>query len=222
MTDADKKQFLTLMMGVAENFTAQLSKPGIAMRFEALREFPIEQVRDACTAIVTTRKFSKMPTIAEFMEYLGGGSVDDIAAIEAAKVLRAIKSIGGYRSVAFDNATTQAVIEYGFGGWAKVCAEMEADKEHWFLKDFAKTYGAYSRQGVKLVGPLAGRTEIGNSAMWAGHNSSVELVGDQGKALAIAQAAADQPKRGIGPVDMRTGLLAVVDNLRSEAPLDAA
>jgi hypothetical protein len=215
MTDADKKEFLTLMMGVAENFTAQLSKPGIAMRFDALREYPIEQVRETCAAIVRARKFLKMPTVAEFMEFLGGGSAEDIGAVEAAKVLHAVKSIGGYRSVAFDNPVTQAVVEYTFGGWVKLCGELTADTEKWFLKDFVKSYGAYSRQGIQHVGTLAGRTEIGNGARGLAHKAQVALVGDQQKALAIAQSGEGQ-ERVDSPMCIGSGLAELFGRIEAD------
>ncbi len=205
MTDADRQEFAMLMTGIAENFGAQLSKPGMVLRFDALRGFSIEQVRAACNSVIRTRKYRQMPTTAEFLEHLEGGNVEDLAMMEAAKVLQAIKGVGGYRSVAFDNATTQAVIEYGFGGWVKMCADLDADKEHWFLKDFAKTYGAYSRQGVSLTGHLAGRSEIANGAGIYADKVRLELIGDHVKALAIAQAE-DAPTPRLGAVSAREAL----------------
>jgi hypothetical protein len=213
MNDLDKSEFAALMTGLAENFGAQLSKPGLALRFEALREHSIEAVRAACMSLLNTRKYRQMPTVAEFLEHLGGGSVDDIAAVEAAKVVRAVKELGGYRSVAFDNATTQAVIEHSFGGWVKLCEELTGENEKWVAKDFVKAYGAYSRQGVTLAGHLSGRSEIVNGSGLYERKVEVALVGDMQKALAIAQAGEGE-RRGLDASPTAGNVLRLVDRLK--------
>lgn len=187
MNDSDKQEFAALMVGVAENFSAQVSQPGIAMLFDALKAYPIEQVRSACAAVVGSRKYTKMPTVADFMEYIGGGNIEDVALVEAGKAIEAVKRVGGYTSVTFDNPTTMAVIEQGFGGWVKFCGEMTAENEKWVAKDFVRIYSAYSRQGIALTGILVGRTEIHNEAHGRGEHHNHVLIGDARKALAISE-----------------------------------
>ncbi|WP_300157092.1 DUF6475 domain-containing protein [Solidesulfovibrio sp.] len=185
MQDRDFEPFVAIMLGLADNFGAELSANGLEMRFEAMKAFSLDQVRQASMAILATRKFQKMPTVAEFLEHLQGGSCDDKAEVEAGKVIRAIEQHGGYTSVAFDDPVTQAVIAQGFGGWAKMCEELSAAEEKWFRKDFAKMYAAYARQRVEVFGHLPGRFEL----MAAADNSRFgppALVGDKAKAAAIA------------------------------------
>ncbi len=191
MNDDDRQEFAALMAGVAENFSAQLSGPGIAMRFDALKAYPIDQVCAACAAVVGSRKYTKMPTVADFMEYIGGGNIEDVALVEAGKAIKAVKRVGGYASVTFDNPTTMAVIEHGFGGWVKFCGEMTSENEKWVTRDFVRIYSAYTRQGITLTGILAGRTETHNEAHGRGstHHNHV-LIGDSRKALAISEQRA--------------------------------
>ncbi len=40
----------------------------------------------------------------------------------------------------------------------------EIQRRKWFLKDFVRTYQAYSRQGIEYKGHLAGQIETDNSA----------------------------------------------------------
>ena len=97
-----------------------------------------------------------MPTVADFLEHMSGGAVEDMAEVEAGKVLAAIGEHGSYASVVFDDPVTQAVIVRAYGGWVKLCAECGAqESEKWFRKDFAKTWAAYSRQGIRQNGCLA-------------------------------------------------------------------
>ncbi|MGE4537625.1 MAG: DUF6475 domain-containing protein [Desulfovibrio sp.] len=185
MQDRDFEAFVAIMLGLADNFGAELSANGLEMRFEAMRAFPLDQVRQASMSILATRKYMKMPTVAEFLEHLQGGSCDDKAEVEAGKVIRAIEQHGGYTSVAFDDPVTQAVIAQGYGGWTKLCEELVAGEEKWFRKDFAKMYAAYARQHVEIFGHLPGRFEL----MAAADNSRFgppALIGDQAKAAAIA------------------------------------
>lgn len=156
MVDEDRKKFGALMQGLAENLGAQLSAPGIALRFEALRQFGFDDVKRVTTSIAASRKYTTMPTIADFLEFLGGGSADDMALVQAAIVWQAMKDHGASRSVCFDDPVTQAVIVHGFGGWQKMCGETTVDKQQWFYKDFCRTYAAFSRQHVTHYGALPG------------------------------------------------------------------
>lgn len=193
MTEHDFDQFANAMMGLAENYGQTISPEGVALRFRALSAHPISEVMQATMGLLASRKYTTMPTVADFMEHLGGGAVQDIAEVEAGKVVDAVRMIGGYRSVAFDDAVTQAVIEQGFGGWAKLNEELTDEGMAWFRKDFARMYQSFAKQGVKLHGHLAGLAEIQNTAN--GLPQFVQppaLVGDRQKALVIAATPSER------------------------------
>ncbi len=187
----DFDRFKGLILAVAECYGQSLSPQGIALRFKALESYSYEAVHNATLNIINTRKYTTMPTPADFLEHIHGGSIDDKAEIEAGKVLEAIKAHGAYASVVFDNATTQAVIMQAYGGWPKICAHCGVEEsEHWFRKNFAKTWAAYARQGMSYTGHMGGLVEIANSS--SGHLTKIpspRLVGDTEKAKSIAQEA---------------------------------
>lgn len=97
MTQADFKQFSTLIQGVAECYGQNLSAQGIALRFKLLALFDYAEVEKAALSVMATRKYTSMPTPADFLEHISGGSVEDKAEVEAGKVLAAIGKHGGYR-----------------------------------------------------------------------------------------------------------------------------
>lgn len=188
MQDSDKARFLSAMTGLAECFGAEVSKPGLSLRFEALREHSIEAVEQACIAVVKTRKYTTMPTVAELLEHIGGGSTADRAEVEAAKVLRAVSQHGGYASVCFDDPVTQAVIQGGFGGWQRLCSEQMESERNWFIKDFTRMYRAYAGQGVQLHGHLAGICEIDCCAKGMPQRApQPRLIGDPTKAQLVLE-----------------------------------
>lgn len=218
MTQADFKAFSSLIQGVAECYGQTLSAQGVILRFALLEQFGYAEVRKAALSIMATRKYTTMPTPADFLEHISGGSAEDKAEVEAGKVLDAIGRHGGYASVVFDDPTTQAVIVQAYGGWPKLCAECGVEEsEHWFRKNFAKTWAAYSRQGVKQTGHLPGLFEISNhSNGFYEHIPPPKLVGDPAKARAVLEAGksvlaiSEKPENMRGEIRPLPGLLEAV------------
>ena len=64
MENNDKVRFIGLMNGLADIYGVNLTKPGIEMRFNALRGYSIERVEQAANIIVRTRKYTTMPVPA--------------------------------------------------------------------------------------------------------------------------------------------------------------
>lgn len=218
MTQADFKRFSVLIQGVAECYGQSLSAQGIALRFKLLEQFDFAEVQSAAYSVMTTRKYTSMPTPADFLEHIGGGSAEDKAEVEAGKVLAAIGRHGAYASVVFDDAVTQAVIIQAYGGWSKLCADCGVEEsEHWFRKNFAKTWAAYSRQGVKQTGHLPGIIEITNHCNgYHDHIAPPKLIGNPTKARAVLEAGKSILALTEGPENMRvevrslSGLLAAI------------
>lgn len=211
MTQADFKPFSVLIQGVAECYGQSLSAQGIALRFKVLEHCDVSEVQKAALSIMATRKYTSMPTPADFLEHISGGSAEDKAEVEAGKVLAAIGKHGAYASVVFDDSVTQAVIVQAYGGWPKLCADCGVEEsENWFRKNFAKVWAAYSRQGVKLTGHLPGIFEISNSAN--GYHEHIEppkLIGDQNKARAVLEAGKNPLAITKGPENIRGEIRAV-------------
>ena len=220
MTQADFDPFSELIQGVAECYGQSLSAQGIALRFKLLEQFSFAEVQNAALSIMATRKYTSMPTPAEFLEHIGGGAAEDKAEVEAGKVLSAIGRHGAYASVVFDDAVTQAVIVQAYGGWPKLCADCGVEEsEHWFRKNFAKTWAAYSRQGVKQTGHLPGLFEISNrSNGYLQHIEPPKLVGDPAKARAVLEAGKSVLMLGGGPEALRGEIRALADVLEIASP----
>ena len=218
MTQTDFDRFDALIQGVAECYGQSLSAQGIALRFKLLAQFDFAEVEKAALSIMATRKYTSMPTPADFLEHISGGSAEDKAEVEAGKVLEAIERHGGYSSVVFDDPVTQAVIVQAYGGWPKLCADCGVEEsENWFRKNFTKTWAAYSRQGVKQNGHLPGQFEITNHASgYYEHIEPPKLVGDPAKARAVLEAGksaltlSEAPENMRGEIRSLSGLLEAV------------
>ena len=220
MTQADFDRFTQLIQGVAECYGQSLSAQGVMLRFKLLALFDYAEVEKAALSIMATRKYTTMPTPADFLEHIGGGSAEDKAEVEAGRVLAAIGTYGAYASVVFDDAVTQAVIVQAYGGWPKLCADCGMEEsENWFRKNFAKTWMAYSRQGVKQFGHLPGVFEITNHGNgFYEHIDPPKLVGDPAKARAVLDAGKSPLSLTQGSENMRGEIRALSDALRVESP----
>lgn len=142
MKDSDFEKFTAIIRGLADNFSADVTADGIDFRFECLRKYSIEQIRSASLSLVRTRKYTKMPTVADFIEAIDGNP-DDNAEAQAMKVLEEIRRIGSYSSPVFEDSRTQRIVAQM--GWGTLCS-METSKEKWFVKEFMDAYKSESRR----------------------------------------------------------------------------
>lgn len=170
MKQDDWDRFERAFGTLAELFEKEISPIIQAAYFKALEKFTIQQVESAISDAIGTLRFWPKPV--ELIELIVGGKaqIEDNALIQATNVLEAVKRVGGYQSVQFEDNVTNAVIHYGFGGWVKLCNEMTGKDEKWFLKDFQEMYKMFIRGGRELSSHLPGRIETQNIAH--GHNFS--------------------------------------------------
>lgn len=182
MKQNDKSKFLDLFTGLCEVFDKKYSEVLLKVYFTSLEKFTIEQVEIAINLVIQKDTFFPKP--ANIIEYAGGGSSEDLAELEASKVLKAISSVGKYENICFDDPVTQAVIE-SRGGWPRVC-DLEEDEVKWFSKEFMSTYRAFLNQNVKKYGVLLGLNRVYNNAHGREDDSKLFLIGNKEKAKEIS------------------------------------
>lgn len=148
MNVGDKKEFMAIMYAMAENFNAQTTNAGLRIRFDALRQYSIGQVRQACTEVVRSRKFSGMPNVAEIIEKIDGGTKADIAEREAYGVIEQIRRVGAYGTPVFLDKTTCFLMNSIFR-WGELCSRPERELK-FFIKDFVSAYKNCSQQNPQI------------------------------------------------------------------------
>ena len=157
---------------------------------KSLSEYDIENIEQAFGyALNDLQWFPKPVELRNFIQH-GPGDIEDVAHVEADKVINAIREVGYYNSVVFDNPVTMAVIAQGWGGWMKIC-ELRDEEIKWFRKDFVKIYKAYSNQGIKQHDHLIGYHEDHNLAGYPEKVAQPVLIGDRVKALAVLHGKKD-------------------------------
>ena len=61
MNDNDKIKFAEIMTRLAEDCSAALTKAGLKIKYEALKNYTIEQVEAAVLAVMKSNVYTKMP-----------------------------------------------------------------------------------------------------------------------------------------------------------------
>lgn len=142
MKNSDFEIFAAVIRGLADNFSAEVTADGLEFRFECLKKYSIEQIKAAALAVVRTRKYTKMPTVADFIEAIEGNT-DDRAEQEAMLVLAEIRRIGSYQTPAFADTKTRQIVSHM--GWGNLC-QMKEIESRFFVKDFIESYRAEARR----------------------------------------------------------------------------
>lgn len=157
MTDDDKREFFTLIAVTAEAYDMpNLSKARLAMMFEDLREYSIDQVAAALRAHRLACKW--FPKVSELVERLQP-KTDQVAMVAWAALLPLLRD--SRHAVSADPVTERVVQD--LGGWLRL-GHAAQDQLVWTEKEFVKRYQIYAehgtdtqalmapRQGLKLVG----------------------------------------------------------------------
>jgi hypothetical protein len=141
MLTPDLPAFHRLMKGLGVLYSKPMHEPLLEIYWRALERFDFASVKTALHAHVgnpDTGQF--LPKPADVVRYVEGNRATQ--GLRAwSFVEHAIQSIGGYRSVVFDDRLTHAVIE-DMGGWITLC-RTTLDELPFKANEFEKRYAAY-------------------------------------------------------------------------------
>jgi hypothetical protein len=144
MNDNDRVEFQEVWTATYAMYRQRVSDSMLDLSFGALLPYSIEDVRKGITAHIRnpdTGHFPPKP--ADVIKHISGNSQS--AGGEAwAKVDHAIRCVGNYRSVVFDDPKIHAAIDR-LGGWQKIA--LTDEKEYPFLRNsFLKLYQGFTIQ----------------------------------------------------------------------------
>lgn len=126
------KEFMTIIGELKDKqITPVLSK----VYWKALEPFTDDQCQKAFNLIILSLKFFPMP--CDIIEAIQGKQ-ENQSVLAWIKVIKAIRRIGAYQSVKFDDPVIHSVIEV-MGGWPALCFG-NADEEKWKQKEFERLY----------------------------------------------------------------------------------
>lgn len=176
MTENDKQEFMELWAGCLE-VTGNKSTPvALQIAYLALQQYELPAVQLALMQhIQDTESGMFAPKPADVIRHIDGGA-DDRSLTAWTKVEDAIKAVGSWSPLAFDDARIHAVIAE-MGGWMRFC--METYEQLAFTRnEFVKRYRAYiQRKPTNYPAILYGEG--------SDNQNDTVLIGDKNKATEV-------------------------------------
>lgn len=192
MNQDDKQQFFDLICGVHAFYRRDTSEFSMSVWWNAMQAFDLSAVRDALGRHAMnpdTGQFMPMP--ADVVKMLAGRTVD-AAQVAWSKVDRAVRHVGTYASVAFDDALIHRVLQ-DMGGWTPLGRKSE---EEWpfVAKEFETRYRGYAIRSERPPYPpyLIGIYEAENSRRGM-DTAPPRLIGDAKQATTVMLGGGDSP-----------------------------
>ena len=143
MEKRDAKQFTETMMGMAENYPGtRLTGNGLKLRFEALKEYSLDQVINAAAKLLREHRFNTMPTVGDFILAMDGAgelTAEQRAEIEAGKILDHLHLYGATRAPQMEDPVTRHLMthRWSYRSWAARVRESDIE---WWRRDFVRAY----------------------------------------------------------------------------------
>ena len=207
MRDDDMEQFFRMLSGISDYYGRQIGKDAMRLYWEGLRQYDLQAVEKAFwTHTQNPDSGQFMPKIADVAKYLKGRTTDQASAAWS-KVDKAVRVIGTYQDVCFDDAIIHRVIE-DMGGWISFG---QKDENEWpFVQNqFENRYRGYvmrdetpeyqsrligianaqnAQNGFRLNPPiLIGNEEKANLVLKNGGNKAILQFQTAGNAVKFLQ-----------------------------------
>lgn len=195
MKHEDKPAFAAMMASLGEYYGREIGEGVIGMYWQGLQHYDLAAVRDAMNRHVANPDSGQwMPKIADISKMLAGTTQD--AALRAwAKVDQAVRRVGSYRDVAFDDPLIHRVL-HDMGGWVALGNKTEDDWP-FVAKEFENRYRGFRARGEipEYPGVLIGIA--GSQNRMAGFKSEQPtLIGNPTKAQEVMRLGCDKPMIG--------------------------
>lgn len=196
----EKRRFASLLTGLSDYYKSEISKTTLALYWQGLKQYDYEAIEKAAWAHTQSPDEAGrwMPKISDLTKALQGRTVDQ-ASLAWAKVDRAVRTVGIYHDVAFDDALIHRVIQ-DIGGWIKL--NQLDDKEWPFIeKRFVTVYQGYRMQADapdypdRLIGLANAQNQVEGQ-----DKQPVRLIGDAEKAkhVLLSGGGNDSGMKSIG------------------------
>lgn len=195
MIPKDANEFASIMEATMAVYGKDVSKPVIRLYWNALIEYDMEAVRRAFGGWIKNPDSGQFaPKPADIIRMIDGGS-GDRAMVTWSKIDKAIRMVGHYQSVAFDDPIIHRVVDE-MGGWRKLaCLPTNMDLEFAGL-EFIKRYRSYvlaGGVGGDYPAYLIGECEALNGKDGYRGVDPVTLIGDSSKAKQVARLGSSGP-----------------------------
>lgn len=162
MNREDELQFAELLAATLEVYGKTVSANVVQIWWAVFERYPIDQVRQAFSRYVQNADQGRFPPTPAGVLSMIEETPRQRATMAFCALVHAIKTIGPYWSVSFDDAYIPAVVR-DLGGWVYICGAWTSDELKYREQEFVVRYEALKKQGnVDAAAPLLGIVEMEN------------------------------------------------------------
>lgn len=190
MQRSDAAGFKSLLEAVYALYRVDLSEAVLGIWWQAMSGFDLAAVKDALTRHAMNPDSGQfLPKPADVVKLIAGSTLDS-ALLAWAKVDRAVRSVGTYASVVFDDPIIHVVVT-DMGGWLAL-GQVTEDDWPFRAKEFAERYRGYRLRSALPPYPrsLAGRVETDNGSRGLSYPPP-KVIGDPDRALLVYRRGAE-------------------------------
>ena len=191
MRQSDRDRLLEVLAGVYAFYGKDLSQFSCDVWVQACESYEVEQVTKALSAhLMDPERGQWLPKPADLVRQLVGTQTDR-ALVAWGKTLDAMRRVGAYSDVVFDDPIIHAVI-VDLGGWVTMCRS-EVDELPHTQRRFCDSYRAYARRGDVSYQPRLTGEHSAHNALRGFAQGVPTLVGDVAKAQAVMSDGSASP-----------------------------
>lgn len=181
MREADMEGFGQMMAAIYDLYGRQFSEYALSIWWNALKGYDLKAISDALSRYVVNADCGQfVPKPADVVRMIGG-TTSDRALLAWEKVDKAVRHLGVYKDVVFDDPLIHRVLQ-DMGGWIQLGNKKESEWP-FVAKEFETRYRGYAYQGVTppYLPVMTGLASWKNAQ--AGYASEgVCLIGDTARA----------------------------------------
>lgn len=201
MQENDFDRFAAMLTGVADYYGRQLSAGAVTVYWQGLKDFDLQAVEAAMWQHAKAGDNGQfMPKIADVAKLIEGGRGDK-AQLAWTKVDRAIRMVGTYADVIFDDKLIHATIA-DMGGWIHIGTKSDDDWP-FVQREFETRYRGHA-QRIGDVPHQSVLTGIANAQNGPTGQTlqPARLIGDPEKAKEVYRLGTNKPLLGFVAVDV--------------------
>lgn len=199
MQESHKQDFFALVADVYAFYSRNTSRFALKVWWDALKPFDFDAVNQALGMhCINPDNGQYLPKPSDVVKLLRG-STQDSALVAWSKVDTAVRTVGTYSSVSFDDPIILRVLQ-DMGGWIALGAKKE---EEWpfIAREFENRYRGYvMRPEIEYPRWLPGIAEAQNSQAGQPVQPPV-LIGDPARAKLVLQNGSDTQRVGFKQLD---------------------
>ncbi|GLR26528.1 DUF6475 domain-containing protein [Limnobacter litoralis] len=181
MKPTDFEAFSAMLCAVSEMYGKTVSEFANSLYWNALQNYELNSVRQAFDRHVKNPDTGQwMPKPADLIRMMQG-STQDSSMLAWSKVDKAVRVVGPYQTVTFDDPVIHRVIS-DMGGWVDICSKTDAEWP-FVQREFENRYKGYATRGEipEHLPSLAGIADAEN--LKQGHQMQpVTLIGNRRRA----------------------------------------